>query len=249
MIRARLFLSVLAVLVAGAGHGQGNTKGLPDLPAGVGDVFVLTVGAYDMGLSNTLDHVIGNSIAGGEYIRTCISGGCSLVGTVRLPTGALIDHIELDACDDDAANDVSALLLDCDDGNFGPGPCTTLDTVTTSGTPGCTYVAGATLDSAVINLTHDYLVNAIVPQGGINDSGLRGVKIYYRLQVSSAQGQPTFNDVPASDPAFQFIEAFTAAGITAGCSTSPPLFCPDAAVTRRQMAVFFAKALGLNYPY
>lgn len=248
MIRARLFLSVLAVLVAGAGHGQGNTKGLPDLPAGVGDVFVLTVGAYDMGLSNTLDHVIGNSIAGGEYIRTCISGGCSLVGTVRLPTGALIDHIELDACDEDGSADVAATLFDCVDDQSGPGTCTVMQSVATDGTPGCAFVPGNSLGANVDNLNHDYFIQVGVPPDNYV-SALRAVRVYYRLQVSAPPTTATFNDVPTSDPAFQFIEAFTAAGITAGCSTSPPLFCPDATVTRRQMAVFFAKALGLNYPY
>jgi hypothetical protein len=31
-------------------------------------------------------------------------------------------------------------------------------------------------------------------------------------------------------------------GITAGCSVSPPLYCPDVPVTRAQMAVFVWKA-------
>lgn len=46
------------------------------------------------------------------------------------------------------------------------------------------------------------------------------------LQVSPEPGTPTFNDVPATDPAFQFIEALAASGITVGCSESPPLYSP-----------------------
>ena len=46
-------------------------------------------------------------------------------------------------------------------------------------------------------------------------------------QVSPAPAIATFNDVPANDPAFQFIEALAASGITVGCSESPPLYCPD----------------------
>ena len=65
-------------------------------------------------------------------------------------------------------------------------------------------------------------------------------------QVSPAPATATFTDVPTSDFAFQFIEAFNAAGITVGCNASPPQFCPDRNVTRREMAVFFAKALGLR---
>jgi hypothetical protein len=63
--------------------------------------------------------------------------------------------------------------------------------------------------------------------------------------VSPAPGTATFNDVPTTDPAFKFIEALFNAGITSGCQTSPPLYCPDKQVTRREMAVFLAVALGL----
>jgi hypothetical protein len=51
--------------------------------------------------------------------------------------------------------------------------------------------------------------------------------------------------VPPSDPAFQYIEALFASGITAGCAGGN--YCPDAPLTRRQMAVFLAKALGLQW--
>jgi hypothetical protein len=57
----------------------------------------------------------------------------------------------------------------------------------------------------------------------------------------------SFNDVPTSDPAFQFVQALVAAGITSGCGGGN--YCPDNPVTRRQMAVFLAKALGLHWPY
>jgi hypothetical protein len=51
--------------------------------------------------------------------------------------------------------------------------------------------------------------------------------------------------VPTSDFGFQFVEAFVAAGVTVGCN--PGLYCPDRNVTRREMAIFFAKALGLHF--
>jgi hypothetical protein len=63
--------------------------------------------------------------------------------------------------------------------------------------------------------------------------------------ISPAPGTATFNDVPTTHPFFQFIEALHASGITGGCQASPPLYCPDDSVTRGQMAVFLAKALGL----
>lgn len=48
--------------------------------------------------------------------------------------------------------------------------------------------------------------------------------------------------------AFQSVEALAASGITAGCNAAPPMYCPDATLTRRQMAVFLAKGLGLHWP-
>jgi len=41
-------------------------------------------------------------------------------------------------------------------------------------------------------------------------------------------------------------EALYAAGITGGCGNFN--YCPDAPLTRGQMAVFLAKALGLHWP-
>ncbi len=51
--------------------------------------------------------------------------------------------------------------------------------------------------------------------------------------------------MPTGHWAFQHIEALAASGITAGCSATE--YCPDAPLTRAQMAVFLAKALGLHW--
>jgi hypothetical protein len=71
-----------------------------------------------------------------------------------------------------------------------------------------------------------------------------GVQITWRRQVSTGF-QQTFDDVAPTDPAFDHIEALAASGVTAGCT--PTDYCPDANLTRRQMAVFLAKALGLHW--
>jgi hypothetical protein len=75
---------------------------------------------------------------------------------------------------------------------------------------------------------------------------LYSITIRYRLQVSPAPAVATFNDVPTSHPFFQFVEALAASGITAGCGNNN--FCPNEPLTRGQMAVFLAKALGLHFP-
>jgi hypothetical protein len=70
-------------------------------------------------------------------------------------------------------------------------------------------------------------------------------RVVEAFPVSPAPGVATFNDVPTNHPFFQFIEALSASGITGGCQGNPPLYCPDNPVTRGQVAVFLAKALGL----
>ena len=79
----------------------------------------------------------------------------------------------------------------------------------------------------------------------IGAMGVHSIRPRWLRQVSPAPVTGTFNDVPSSDGAFQFIEAMAASGITAGCGIR--IYCPDNFVTRRQMAVFFAKALGLHW--
>ena len=75
-----------------------------------------------------------------------------------------------------------------------------------------------------------------------------GVEIWWKRSVYPPPDTASFDDVPTSHPFFQFVEALKAAGVTGGCNVSPPLYCPDAPLTRGQMAVFLAKALGLHWP-
>jgi|SRR5689334_7793421 hypothetical protein len=72
------------------------------------------------------------------------------------------------------------------------------------------------------------------------------VEIWWHRTVSVHSGAPTFNDVPVDHPFYQYIEALADSGITGGCGNGN--FCPGEPVTRGQMAVFLAKALGLNFP-
>jgi hypothetical protein len=51
----------------------------------------------------------------------------------------------------------------------------------------------------------------------------------------------TFLDVPPSHAFFSYVETIAALEITTGCG--PNLYCPDAPVTRAQMAVFLLKAM------
>ena len=68
---------------------------------------------------------------------------------------------------------------------------------------------------------------------------VQGGEIWYDTQSS-------FSDVSRSHWSWPYVERLYAAGITGGCATNPLRYCPDAPVTRGQMAVFLEK--GLHYP-
>jgi len=52
-----------------------------------------------------------------------------------------------------------------------------------------------------------------------------------------------FADVPASYWASGWIEQLYSDGLTAGCSTTPLLYCPEGTLTRAEMAVFLVRAV------
>jgi hypothetical protein len=63
----------------------------------------------------------------------------------------------------------------------------------------------------------------------------------------AASGQ-YFGDVPSNAWEYNAVDCLRRQGIIAGCSISPPMFCPTGAVNRAQMAVFIWRAKGLS-PY
>lgn len=102
----------------------------------------------------------------------------------------------------------------------------------------------------VRNVHNQLVVDVETHAGPTGGGGAFGwVEIWWKRTVSPAPATADFNDVPTTHPFFQFIEALKASGITGGCQASPPLYCPDAPLTRGQMAVFLSKALGLHWPY
>ena len=73
------------------------------------------------------------------------------------------------------------------------------------------------------------------------------VEVQWHRTLRPPPQTPTFADVPTNHPFFQFIEALKASGVTGGCGNGT-IYCPDAPLTRGQMAVFLSKALGLHWP-
>lgn len=161
---------------------------------------------------------------------------------LRVPTGAIIDYLELDACDNNVTVDMSLSILECDPIH---GACTSPASVTTTGAPGCVAVSLSGIGYQVDNASHAISLEA-VDAAGDGSLTIGGSVVGYRLQVSPAPLTSDFGDVPTSSPQFQFIEALFHSGITVGCGGGN--YCPNNPVTRGQMAVYLAKALGLAFP-
>jgi hypothetical protein len=165
---------------------------------------------------------------------------------LTLPSGAIFDQISFEVYDNDPAADVEAQYFSC----LGPqagGICLIPGILETNGQPGWQWLSTGEIGWTSDNINSFFVLRVILPVGsGGGSTKFRRAVAYYHLQVSPAPGTATFNDVPTDNPYFQFVEAVYAAGITAGCGGGD--FCPDSPVTRGQMAVFLAKALGLYSP-
>ena len=218
-------------------------------------VEVPAVGFLAQDSSNT--YALGPGL--GKYATNC-SGAC-LIAPLHLPAGAQLVYLELDFIDTNASATVYGTLFQCDyagqnctihpAAGAGPGDCFIAGLICS----GNAFSGGQSFESADLTpdgITVDNFNNSYSLAAGGTSFGsttaIGGMIVGYVLQVSPAPATATFTDVPTSDFGFQFVEAFNAAGITVGCNVSPPMFCPDRNVTRREMAIFFAKALGLQFP-
>jgi hypothetical protein len=177
-------------------------------------------------------------------------------GLNMLPNGALITQIVFYVRDDDSgSNFQGALCRSYVDSNDGQGHGTGCEaSIDTSGQPGEAAVLAnynpplpvfyrrVNGDGSADLVNHFLSVQTAAP-----DVAIRMARIRWKRQVSPAPGTATFNDVPTNHVFFQFVEALAASGITAGCGSGN--YCPDAPLTRGQMAVFLSKALGLHWPW
>jgi S-layer family protein len=179
-----------------------------------------------------------------DYFRYITSaGGGSFVAGAVIPAGAVIDFIGLSSCDPVGLSFVVAVGEMSDDGTlsligFVPsnGPCGTQYNAVPLAYP-ILGNAGRTIQVEV----------AQQPTAPVDGSARFGsVEIWWHREVSPSPLVATFADVPTDHPFFQFIEALAASGITGGCGAGN--YCPDNPLTRGQMAVFLAKALGLHWP-
>jgi hypothetical protein len=182
--------------------------------------------------------------APGYQIYSTVPGNAAFIAHPVLPSGALVTGVDFDVCDTSPSQEVQLQVLA--DNATGTG-LQVLNSGQTTGTPGCApvFVDLSASNFVVDNAANTLMVDIILTTGDTTQS-YAGATVHYILQVSAPPGTATFGDVPTGHPFFQYVEALNASGITAGCGNGN--FCPDAPLTRGQMAVFLSKALGLQWP-
>jgi hypothetical protein len=184
-----------------------------------------------------------------DYFRFMTSpGGGEWATSASIPAGAVIDWLGLTSCDE-PGNGFSVYLYEAaEDGTY-----TQIDAFLSSAhgaaSPCQTDYNQFPLDHLIAynaRRTLQVLVNQEVTASTNGSARFGAVEIWWHRTVSAAPAVATFNDVPTDHPFFQYIEALAASQITGGCGNGN--YCPNAPLTRGQMAVFLAKALGLHFP-
>ena len=244
-------VTALGVALALAGTAQAQSSLAPNA-----DVVVMEPGSNWGTTADIIvtyeasDFEILNGSYGGSDVSTGARycGGaapCVWLAGIRLPAGAIMRALELDACDSDPGAELQIQVLRSAKGGGAMMPISL--PASTGATPGCAAFGpvGISPFETINNLNNNYVI--LVASGPTSATRFKAVRVTYRLQVSAAPATATFpNDVPTTHPFFRFVEALAAAGVTGGCGAGS--YCPDAAVTRGQMAVFLATALGLHFP-
>jgi S-layer homology domain len=193
----------------------------------------------------------------GQDLRWSTDGGWLSAPLDFLPNGIRITRITYYFTDIDPNANLEFMFcmsrFDADSGAQLANACVIEGN--TAGVDGDSYIVVATnrdilyrrdLDGNGTTDIETYDLRAHTPSASFH-TAIRAVEVRWKRRVSSAPQAATFNDVPTNHLFFQFVEALADSGITAGCGGGN--YCPDQPLTRGQMAVFLAKALGLHWPW
>jgi hypothetical protein len=165
---------------------------------------------------------------------------------LQLPSGALIEYVDLYYYDGDSTYDATAKIL----AGTGSGSVTfgTIGNIASSSSNSGLGYASSNVFAYAVNNDVEYnggaqlFVQVTLPSTAI---GFKAVDIWWTRQISPAPATATFADVPTNHPYFRVIEALAASGITSGCGGNN--FCPNGTVTRQEVAKFMVRALGLYW--
>jgi hypothetical protein len=222
-----------------------------------------TFGNTDSGYSPVLGYQLEGLTSGFAKSASLVSGtwceASSTIDTasaqVPVPEGAQLQEFRWWAFDDAAHDDLIFNVYEtCQPGSSGGAPATTLiGDSESSGVTGHQSGTASLGNLMANNLSCAYTVQVRFFQSPTTTClgpslAVHRMRIEWLRQVSPAPAVAAFTDVPTSHPYFRHIEALFDSGITSGCQMAPPMYCPERAITRGEMAVFLAKALGLHWP-
>ncbi len=211
------------------------------------------------GYSNLFGHELENQVS--AYIdRNLLETNCWYHPTGReavayagfsLPDGAALKQFKIWGYDSNDPLDLDFQLFEhCQDAGAGGGTSTLIGELFTILGIGNYFAFTPLQNLTVDNRRCGYTVrvrfasaNEDCPGGQLQ---VRKMQLVWVRQVSPPPAAATFADVSTSHPFFQFVEALAKSGVTGGCGNGN--YCPDATLTRGQMAVFLSKALGLQWP-
>ncbi len=171
---------------------------------------------------------------------------------VDLPNGALVTAFCAYLYDNDASLTVTVRFRRyAYDTSSNTNTVTTLATIAPSGTPQysntCVTLGTAeTIRHANGTVRNSYVVEVTLPTSATATVRFRMARLDWQRQVSPAPASATFADVPTTAAYFPHVEALAASGVVTGCGGGN--YCPNNPVTRGQMAVFLALALGMHWP-
>jgi hypothetical protein len=256
-VRKKLLVILVASFVAAAAYGVDGRHHSPP-PAGVpqkpnvrlatpvASENVTTISAvgfqpYDLTESFVTDN--------NTYFRYLETAPGDFLASLSLPAGAVIDYVGLGSCDQAGGNVQIFIYQQPADGSA----YNLVDSLASSA-HGATTPCAVDYDASALgfqitqNSGQSFQLDIYEPPGAPVDGSVEfsQLEVWWHLSVSPAPGSPTFNDVQPGDFGYQWIEALAASGITGGCGGGN--FCPNNNLTRAQMAIFLAKALGLYWP-
>jgi len=186
---------------------------------------------------------------------TCNSGSTYEYFDAQLepPVGARIEGIRFWTYDSDGPENMHAFLWETCQPFAGPGTPIHTELFATDISSGTGGEWSQFVDVPDRTANTAGCVYRVRVRFGLNNNcngeslRLHKARLQFRRQVSPAPVTATFNDVGTGHLFFRYVEALVDSGITAGCGGGS--YCPDAPVTRGQMAVFLSKALGLHWSW
>jgi len=254
-----LVASACVAAIAAAGRAQPPRAVTAESGYGIQDQQISVLGPESMLPTHSTD-IEWNTVAGLRRAWRDAAGPFpSLRGSIDalIPNGARLESMCFYGYDDDPWTDFDVTLVrDVVNSQTGHFPAEqTLVTITTDGDSGNGVWCDNNLDLPIIyrydadnNGDVQAISYSVVWQtNALQDhQGFRMVRFAWRREVSPAPDTATFIDVPVNTGYHRWVEATVASGIMNQCA--PGRFCPNAPVTRGQLAYFLSRALGLHWP-